>query len=291
MIEPVIVTKIRCSIGENPIWHPLEKEIYWLDIPIGTIYGYNPKNNEVKKIYEGNCVIGGFTIQEDGSLLLFMEKGEISVWENGKLRKIVDEISLLKDTRFNDVITDPAGRVFCGTMPDKNGVAYLFRLDRNGDIQLVLDNIGLSNGMGFTPDKRQMYHTDSKKGEISIFDYNQNSGALNNKRVFVKVKERDPHVEPDGLTVDQEGYVWSAQWNGSCIKRYDNKGKEVMKIILPTEKITSLAFTGDDYTDVYITSAIGEDREVQEKDNEAGALFNFKSVVAGLPEHLSRVCI
>lgn len=291
MAEPVIVTNVRCSIGENPIWHPFEKELYWLDIPIGAIYGYNPENNKTKKVYEGNYVIGGFTIQEDGSLLLFMEKGAIVIWQNGKLRKVIDEIPILKDTRFNDVITDPAGRVFCGTMPDENGIAYLFRLERNGDIKLVVDNIGLSNGMGFTPDKKQMYFTDSKKGEISIFDYNQKNGTLSNRKVFIKVKEKDPHVEPDGLTVDYEGYVWSAQWNGSCVKRYDTNGKEVMKIILPTEKITSLTFAGDDCKDIFITSAIGEDKEVQKKDNNAGALFNFKYGVAGLPEHLSRICI
>ncbi len=291
MTEPIVISDIRCNIGENPIWHPFEKKLYWLDIPIGTIYGYEPKSKNVEKVYEGNHVIGGFTIQEDGSLLLFMEKGEINIWQNGKLRNIIDNIPILKNTRFNDVIADPAGRVFCGTMPDKNGTAYLFQLDIDGGIKLILDNVGLSNGMGFTPDKKQMYFTDSKKGEISVFDYNQKNGELSNQRVFLKIKDKDPHVEPDGLTVDSEGYIWSAQWNGSCVKRYNQKGKEVTKINLPAERITSLSFAGEDFKDIFITSAFGEGKNSQKEDNKAGALFNLKFEVAGLPEHQSRICI
>ncbi|HOR43105.1 MAG TPA: SMP-30/gluconolactonase/LRE family protein, partial [Atribacterota bacterium] len=255
MAEPVIVTDIRCHIGENPTWHPQEKKLYWLDIPIGTIYRYDPKNTMVEKIVESSSVIGGFTIQEDNSLLLFMEKGTVKIWRNNLFIDVIKEIPILKSTRFNDVIVDPAGRVFCGTMPDQNGVAYLFLLNVNGDIRLILDNVGLSNGMGFTPDKKQMYFTDSKKGEIRIFDYDKKSGSLSNERTFLKIKEQD--IEPDGLTVDSEGYIWGAQWNGACVKRYSPHGKEVMKIDLPTKKITSLTFAGDNYQEIYITSAIG----------------------------------
>lgn len=288
MVEPAIVTNIRCSIGENPIWHPLEKQIYWLDIPIGVIYGYNPKNGIAKKIFEGDCAVGGFTIQEDGSLLLFMEKGAVNIWRNSKLTNIIDEVPILKDTRFNDVITDPAGRIFCGTMPDENGIAYLFLLDTDGELKLILDNIGLSNGMGFSPDNKKMYFTDSKKGEIYIFDYNKENGSLNNQKVFIKVEEQG--IDPDGLTVDSDGYVWSAQWDGGCVKRYNLKGEEVMKINLPVRKITSLTFAGENYQDIYITSALGE-KSFQKREDEAGAMFYYKSKIKGLPENLSKVHI
>lgn len=288
MAEPVIVTDIRCHIGENPTWHPQEKKLYWLDIPIGTIYRYDPKNTMVEKIVESSSVIGGFTIQEDNSLLLFMEKGTVKIWRNNLFIDVVKEIPILKSTRFNDVIVDPAGRVFCGTMPDQDGVAYLFLLNVNGDIRLILDNVGLSNGMGFTPDKKQMYFTDSKKGEIRIFNYDKKSGSLSNERTFLKIKEQD--IEPDGLTVDSEGYIWGAQWNGACVKRYSPHGKEVMKIDLPTKKITSLTFAGDSYQEIYITSAIGEVGSPVEK-VEAGALFHYRTEVVGLPENKSKVYI
>jgi len=288
MTEPITITDIRCTIGENPVWNPLEKKIYWLDIPVGIIYGYDPKHDIVKKVLEGHGVIGGFTIQEDGSLLLFMEKGQVKAWQNNKLKTIIDEVPILKDTRFNDVITDPVGRVFCGTMPDSKGVAYLFLLDTNGEIKLILDHIGLANGMGFTPDKKQMYFTDSIKGEIYRFDYNQKNGSLANQRIFIKVKEKNPNLIPDGLTVDSEGYIWSARWNGSCLKRYNPEAKEVLKITLPTKKITSLTFAGESFQDIYITSAIGEESD-QSQDSEAGALFLIKSEFTGMPEYMSKV--
>jgi D-xylono/L-arabinono-1,4-lactonase len=289
MIEPMIIANIKSIIGENPIWHPLEKKLYWLDIPVGIIYRYDPKSNTVEKIVERNCVVGGFTIQEDGSFLLFMEKGAIQIWRNNTLKNVIEEIPILRNTRFNDVITDPYGRVYCGTMPDKNGIAYLFLLDTDGKLRLILDNIGLSNGMGFSPDKKKMYFTDSKKGEIYIFDYNKEDGSLSNQKVFIKVGEQE--IEPDGLTVDSEGYIWSARWNGSCVKRYNPEGKEVCKIDLPTKKITSLSFAGEDLQDIYITSAVGEEGD-QSKENEAGALFYLKSSgFVGLPEYMSKVCV
>jgi len=289
MIEPVIVTNINCSIGENPLWYPKEKSLYWLDIPVGIIYKYNPQREIVKKVFEGNTVVGGFTIQENGSILLFMEKGAVKIWQDSKLINLIDYTPILKNTRFNDVIADPYGRVFCGTMPDENGVAYLFLLDTDGELKLILDNIGLANGMGFSPDKKKMYFTDSKKGEIYIFDYNKEDGSLSNQKVFVKVEEQG--IEPDGLTVDSEGYVWSARWNGGCVKRYNPEGKEVMRIDLPTKKITSLTFAGEGYQDIYITSAVGEEGD-QSKENEAGALFYLKSSgFIGLPENNSKVCI
>ncbi|NLL61820.1 MAG: SMP-30/gluconolactonase/LRE family protein [Candidatus Atribacteria bacterium] len=288
MVEPVIVTDVRCRIGENPSWHTREKKLYWLDIPIGTIYRYDPASSMVEKVVESNEVIGGFTLQEDDSLLLFMERGAIKIWRNNSFLSIMEEIPILNKTRFNDVIVDPMGRVFCGTMPDENGVAYLFLLETNGDIKLILDNVGLSNGMGFTPDKKKIYFTDSKKGEIRLFDYNKKNGSLSKERIFLKIKE--PNIEPDGLTVDSEGYIWSAQWNGACIKRYTPQGEEVMKIDLPTKKITSLTFAGESFQEVYVTSAIGEEN-IPGTEDEAGALFYFKSDIAGIPENRSKVLI
>ena len=116
--------------------------------------------------------VGGFTIQTDGSLLLFMEKGAIARWNNGTLDYILKEIPEERETRFNDVAADPAGRVFCGTMPSSDHPGSLYRLDTDGSITHVLGDIGISNGIGFTPDQKQMYYTDSASHNIYIFDYN-----------------------------------------------------------------------------------------------------------------------
>lgn len=283
-MRPEIVLDIKCKVGEGPLWHPLEKKLYWLDIPEGIIYRYDPETGMVEEVYRGD-IIGGFTIQEDGSLLLFMEKGAVKLWKDNKLITLIAEFPALEGTRFNDVIADPAGRVFCGTMPDEGGEAYLYRLDTDGTLTLIFDGAGLSNGMGFTPDKKQMYYTDSKKGEIYIFDFNVEDGSLSNRRLFLKIEEEG--IEPDGLTVDAEGYVWSARWNGSCIKRFAPDGKEVLEVIFPARKITCMTFAGVDYQDIYITSATVD--KMSEEETGAGALFRLNTGIQGLPEHLSRI--
>ena len=103
---------------------------------------------------------------------------------------------------------------------------------------------------------------------------------------FLKVEEKE--IEPDGLTVDAEGYVWSAFWNGNCIKRFTPDGKEVLEVIFPARKITCMTFGGIDYQDIYITSAGGDKRP--EEGTGAGSLFRLNTRIQGLPEHLSRIC-
>ena len=103
-------------VGEGPTWDPRERRLYWIDIPNGRIFRYDPASGEHAQIYDGP-MMGGFTMQQDGSLLLFMERGAIAVLRDGKLEYVVDELPGEDGNRFNDVIADPAGRVFGGTMP------------------------------------------------------------------------------------------------------------------------------------------------------------------------------
>ncbi|HHX26924.1 MAG TPA: SMP-30/gluconolactonase/LRE family protein [Firmicutes bacterium] len=280
------VVDVKCKIGEGPLWHPQEKRLYWVDIPDGILFRYDPLTSRHEEIHRGE-LIGGYTIQEDGSFLFFMDKGLIRIYRNGNQATLINEVPELRSTRFNDVIADPVGRVFCGTMPDADGQAYLYRLDTDGTLDMVLDGIGLSNGMGFTPDKKQMYHVDSKKHLISIFDYNETDGSLSNRKVFLKLDENE--IEPDGLTVDAEGHVWVAFWNAGCIRRFAPDGRQVLEVSVPAKKTTSMTFGGNDYNELYITSAGGDDRP--EDGTQAGALFRIRAGIRGLPEHLSRVCI
>lgn len=180
-----MIADYNCVTGEGPLWHPSEKKLYWADIPTGRMFRYDPVSGKHEQFYDGE-VVGGFTIQEDGALLLFMAKGAIAIWRDGELSYVIEELPDERETRFNDVIADPVGRVFCGTMPTRDRLGRLYRLDTNGKIVKVLDGIGTSNGMGFTPGRKQMYYTDSPKREIYLFDYDEPTGAITNKRVFVQ---------------------------------------------------------------------------------------------------------
>ena len=287
MIQPELIADYQCHIGENPLWHPLEQRLYWTDITRGKLFRYNPATGKHEQCYSGPPV-GGFTVQADGTLLMFMARGAIAQWWNGHLTYIIEEISDERESRFNDVIADPAGRVFCGTMPTPARPGRLYRLDPDGVLHLLLEGIGVSNGMGFTLDRRSMYYTDSVARSIYLFDYDEKTGALTNQRVWMKTPEGAG--VPDGMTVDAQGYVWSARWDGSALYRYTPDGFEDRRIEFPARKVSSVAFGGDDLSDLYITTALTDGTKAEEGAG-AGALFRLRPGIRGLPEFLSKVRI
>lgn len=283
-MKPELIADYQCVCGENPLWHPIEKQLYWTDIPTGRMFRYDPSTGEHEQFYQGQ-VVGGFTIQAEGTLLLFMARGAVKVWRNGELIDVLEEIPDERNSRFNDVIADPEGRVFCGTMPTKDRLARLYQLHADGELIKLLDGIGISNGMGFTPDRKRMYYTDTSKRAIYVFDYDQNSGIISNQNTFIVVPEGEG--APDGMTVDAEGYLWSARWGGSCLVRYSPDGSEERRIHFPVRKISSVTFGGKDYTDIYVTTAGGNNR--REEGASAGALFRINLGIKGVPEFFSRI--
>jgi len=283
---PEVVVDCALKIGENPLWDSRERRVYWEDIHTGRIFRFDPVSGIYETVYEGD-VVGGFTIEEDGALLLFMENGGIKVFRDGSLTTVIEEIPEERGTRFNDVIADPEGRVFCGTMPGEDHPASVYMLDKDGSITKVIEGVGLSNGMGFTHDLKKLYHTDSPNRTISLYEYDRKSGALGGSSVFVRTPEGEG--DPDGMTVDDEGCVWSARWDGGCIVRYSEGGQEVLRIQLPVKKVSSLTFGGRDVTDLYITTAGGDNR--REEGREAGALFRVRTAIHGVGEFRSRITL
>ncbi|SRR5579883_534434 len=287
-VEPELIADYQCVTGEGPLWHPDEKCLYWLDIPRGRIFRFDPATGTHEQVFEGDQ-IGGFTIQANGGLLLFMARGAVKIWRNGALTTVIEELPDERATRFNDVIADPVGRVFCGTMRTPERLGRLYRLDPDGRITKLLDGIGTSNGMGFTPDRKRMYYTDTPRREIYLFDYDRDTGAITNQRVFVHTPEDPAEGRPDGMTVDAEGYVWSARWDGGCLVRYAPDGTEDRRIRFPARKVSCPTFGGPDYGDLYVTTAGGDKKD--ENGPGAGALFRVRPGVRGVPEFRSRVGI
>lgn len=283
-MEPELIADYQCVTGEGPLWHPTEQRVYWADIPQGRLFRYDPKTGAHEQCYSGE-VVGGFTIQDDGALLLFMARGAVTIWRDGQLETILEEIPDERETRFNDVFADPEGRVFCGTMPTKERLGRLYRLDPDRKLTLLLEGIGTSNGMGLTLDRKQLYYTDSSAKKIYLFDYDRGSGAISNQRVFVD--SGDEEGVPDGMTVDAEGYVWSARWDGYRLTRYAPDGSEERRVLFPAKKVSSVTFGGPDYMDMYVTTAGGNNKV--ENGPGAGALFRLRLGIQGLPEFPSRI--
>jgi D-xylonolactonase len=284
-MEMELIAQFDCVTGEGPLWHPDEQCVYWTDIPQGKLFRYDPQSGKSEQVYSGEQV-GGFTIQEDGSLLLFMARGAVGVWRDGKVATLIDHIPGEENSRFNDVIADPAGRVFCGTMPSADTKGSLYRLDTDGSLHRILDRtVAVSNGFGFTPDRKQMYYTMTRDRKIYLYDYDAASGAISNQRVFVDATN-EPGM-PDGMTVDAAGHVWSAYWDGFCLVQYSPTGRELQRVMFPTKKVSCVVFGGPDYMDMYVTTAGGNNKA--ENGPAAGALYRLRMGVKGVPEFRSRV--
>jgi sugar lactone lactonase YvrE len=279
-----LIADYACETGENPLWHPIERRLYWCDIPRGRLFRYDPATGVHERCFEGR-IIGGFTIQADGALLLFMDRGTIALWRDGCVTEVVPEVAAERHSRFNDVIADPRGRVFCGTMSSGESQGTLYRLDPEGSLHPIVGGIGCSNGMAFTLDRKGFYYTDSFAREIYLFDYNVEDGALANQRVFARFSKEDGL--PDGCTLDSAGYLWSAIWDGSCLVRLSPDGEVDRKIAVPARKTSSVAFGGESYSDIYITTAGGNTRH--EDGPLAGSLFRMRGQLPGLPEFFSDI--
>jgi D-xylono/L-arabinono-1,4-lactonase len=288
-VEPEFIVDYHCVTGEGPLWHPDEQKLYWLDIPLGRLFRYDPATKTSQIALEVPYQIGGYTVQADGSLCLLGSYGLVQIWREGKPLETVAEIPAEKETRFNDVIADPVGRIYGGTMrvgPDKPGRFYRIELD--GSTTMMYEGVACPNGMGFTPDLKHMYYTETFDQKISLFDWDEKTGDLTHQRTFVEVARNDTEGHPDGMTVDAEGYVWSARWDGHCVVRYSPDGKEVSRITLPTaKKVSCPTFAGPDYGDLYLTTAGGHEKA--ENGPDAGSLFKVRTGVKGVPEFRSRI--
>lgn len=282
------VADVRAHTGEGPLWHPDERCLYWVDIPAGRLYRYEPAADEHGLAYEtDDAPLGGFTIEADGALLLFTH-GVVSRWAPGdEAAEPVTEIDA--DTRFNDVIADPGGRVFCGTMPAADELGDLYRLETDGEATVVREGVDIPNGMGFSGDRATFYFTESEARRIYAYDYDRATGELSSERTFVETPAGDGI--PDGMTVDEEDHVWSARWDGGRVVRYAPDGTAVDEIDLPARKVSAVTFGGPEYRDLYLTTALTDGDRATEGDG-AGALFRIPDVgVRGVPEFRSGIAI
>jgi sugar lactone lactonase YvrE len=286
MSDLELVADCACVLGDGPLWHPQERRLYWLDIGRGRLLRFSSARAGYETCYEG-VHVGGMTVQVDGSLLLFMEHGAVWRWRETLLGAVVEAIPEEQGSRFNDVIATPSGRVLAGTLPTPAGRrGSLYLLDTGGAVARLREGYGCPNGMGFAPDRRQLYLTDSETRTIERFDFDEATGRLGEPRVFVHLGEGST---PDGLTVDLDGFVWSALQGSGRIVRFAPDGTEDRAVELPTPLVTSVAFGGDAYRDLYVTTGGADRRDLQ--GTVAGAVFRLRDAGQGAPEFFSRVLL
>jgi D-xylonolactonase len=159
--------------------------------------------------------------------------------------------------RLNDCVGDQFGRLISGSCfyspNERYEMGKLIQIDNHGKPRILDEGFHLSNGLGFSPDGETLYFADSAARRIYAYDYDQSLGSVRRRRTLVEV----PATEglPDGLAVDAEGFIWSAQWYGGCVVRYDPDGRVERRLEVPAKQTTSIAFGGDDLEDIFVTSA------------------------------------
>jgi D-xylonolactonase len=276
------IANYHCITGENPLWNPEDGCIYWLDIERGRLFRADHRSLEHECFYEGP-IVGGFTLQADGSLLLFEADCIVSLGRGGRRNVLVENVD--RDmARFNDVIADPEGRVFAGTIGRSDETGGLYRIEPDGAVTCVLKETGIANGMAFTADARHFYWTDSTRRRIYRFDYARETGALENRVLFHQATE--PNDTPDGLTLDIEDRVFSARWGGFAVLRLGPDGEVAERLPLPIERVSSVAFGGPDLDALYVTTAAG----TADGTGDDGTLYRLKGIgTRGRLEYRSRV--
>ena len=275
-----ILLNAHCQLGENPLWHREEGSLYWEDIEGGKVHRFHLASGKHQVIYHGERV-GGFTFQANGDLLLFRVHDLALLRPDGQV-KMLREFFDDGMERFNDVIADPEGRVFAGTIGKTAESGGLYRVDVDGSVTLLLRGSGCSNGMGFSPDLAKFYWTCSTRRRIYQFDYERTTGALTGERIFYQATP-DEGI-PDGLTVDNSGHVWSARWDGSAVIHHAPDGKVVKKIPFPVAKVSSLCFGGPNLDQCFVTTAGGRPGS----STEDGSVYQCSAGVAGPAEFKSR---
>lgn len=176
--------------------------------------------------------------------------------------------------RMNDGKVDPAGRFWAGSIDPTQHQGALYRLDPDGGQHTLLYGIGNSNGLGWSPDRKTMYYTDTYRYTIFAFDYGLETGAISGQRDFIQLPKDDRHIVPDGLCVDADGCIWGAHWNGWEVVRYNPQGNPILTVRVPAQRITSCCFGGEKEDLLLITTSRGAYPDVELADQaNAGGVF------------------
>ena len=280
-LEPKVLWKLKCKLGEGTLWVKEHSSIYFVDIKKKKIFILNIKNNK-KKILKVNKEIG-FLAHIKGNIFILGLQGELRI-QNLKTKKIIKSIYIepeIKLNRINDGKTDPAGNLWFGTMDNlerKIEKGSLYKLDKNLLISKIDKKYMITNGPAFI-DQFNFYHTDSRKKTIYKIKRSKNNKILI-KKIFKKFSSNEG--VPDGMTIDKNKNLWVAHFHGACVSVFNKNGKRIHKILLPAKNITNCVFGGDRNSELFVTSATKSmNKRDMQKYRFSGALFSVKTNMKG----------
>jgi len=285
------MAEIRCIIdahnklGEVPVWDVEEQALYWVDIENSLLQKLTPSTGEVQRwtLPERLCA---FALRRAGGLIVALASG-LAFFDpgSGAIERLAAPEAHLPRNRFNDGKCDRRGRFWAGSMDDRltERTGGLYRYDPDGSCRRMEGEIGISNSLAWSPDDRLFYFADTLQRKIFAYDFDIDTGAISGRRVFTDMAGQPGN--PDGSTIDEEGYLWNAQWDGWRLVRYAPDGHVDRVVGLPVQKPTSCMFGGPDLRTLYVTSAVWYlTPEELERQPWAGGLLALDVGVVGLPE-------
>ena len=272
------------QLGEGPVWDDCSDELVWVDISNRLIHRWDPVTGASTSV-STDADVGAVVLCRDGGMMAAVECDLWKVSATGEWT-LLASVEPKPGVRFNDCRADPRGRLWAGTLhrDREPGQAALYRLEPGGELELVLPERTISNGIGWSPDGETMYYIDSTTWSVVSYAYDLDSGELGPQTAFVEIDPADGL--PDGLMVDAEGGVWVCLFGGAKVRRYQPDGVLDQQIALPLTNPTCPAFGGPDLRTMYITTARHRlSAEQLEREPNAGTLLQLDVGVGGLAAH------
>ena len=286
--KAVLVLDAHSTLGEGPVWDARNGLLYWVDIVRGEVHRFNPANGR-DEFCRADRTAGSVALRTDGGLVAALEDGfylvpETSDIEGFRFLPLFSPRDVLTGQRFNDGKCDPAGRFWAGTMHlgQKSPDCALYCLEADGSCRSMQRDIGCSNGLAWSEDGRILYYIDTLTRKVDAFDFDVCTGNLSGRRTVIDFDSKEADTPgspsaglPDGMTVDRDGMLWIAEWNGYKVSRWDPlTGKKTGEALLPVSKATSCAFGGKELSTLFVTTA-GEGLSPAEKESQplCGGIF------------------
>jgi sugar lactone lactonase YvrE len=273
------------TLGEGPVWDENTNHILWIDIVNALIIEHDLKTGEENKIPTGS-MIGSFAIMEDGNLIAALQEGiAIIPRAGGKQQIIADPEQEIPTNRFNDGKCSPDGHFWVGSMSlnETDPSGSLYSMDEKFNVQKHEVGLTISNGLCWSLDKKYFYFIDTPTLRVVRYEYS--NGNVYNKQTVIQI-DASKDGYPDGMTIDMEGNIWIAHWGGWQVTKWNPvSGEKIDAIELPVSQVTSICFGGQDFKDMFITSARrGLSQDQLQSEPLAGATFHLKNTGhQGLP--------
>lgn len=279
-----LVLDTRADLGEGPSWDAETRRLIWVDITAEIVHRFDPPSGEDERFEIGQPV-GAAVPATDGRIALAVSDGFSFLDPATRdVERITHVETHLEDTMMNDGKCDPEGRFWAGTKDavGSRPIGALYRLGADRRPVQMLGGLTVSNGLGWSLDRTTMYFIDSPTQRIDVFDCDLTAGEISDRRTLTEIP-KDWGL-PDGMTVDEEGFLWVAFWGGSAVRRFDPQGRVVSTVEFPVTQVTSCAFGGEDLSDLYVTTARnGLSERHLRRQPLAGGLFRLRPGVRGLP--------